>query len=280
MNPSTTTDIETAASLISNAEAVLIYAGAGMSVDSGLEQYRGKDGLWTRYLDIDGHQIKYMDLMTHMAFDETPEQAWALAASLMKKYEETMPHQGYGQLLDLLKNKDYFVMTSNCDHQFQKAGFDPNKIYECHGSLRYMQCMDILERDTWLTPKIEVDSVKFEVKELPKCPTCGAYCRPNIYLFGDWFWVSTRSTYQLIEYINWTKEATTKYANIIAIEIGAGNTIATIRQASEKFVEDKYPLIRINPNDCLVKQPNHMGIDMGAKHAIEEISTLVQGTFS
>ena len=115
---------------------------------------------------------------------------------------------------------------------------------------------------------------------MPKCHTCGAYCRPNIYLFGDWFWVSTRSTYQLIEYINWTKEATTKYANIIAIEIGAGNTIATIRQASEKFVEDKYPLIRINPNDCLVKQPNHMGIDMGAKHAIEEISTLVQGTFS
>jgi len=73
MNLTTIKNIEAAASLISNAEAVLIYAGAGMSVDSGLEQYRGNDGLWTKYLDIEGHQIKYIDLMTHMAFDETPK---------------------------------------------------------------------------------------------------------------------------------------------------------------------------------------------------------------
>jgi len=275
MNLTTIKNIEAAASLISNAEAVLIYAGAGMSVDSGLEQYRGNDGLWTKHLDIEGHQIKYIDLMTHMAFDETPEKAWALAVSLMKKYEETVPHQGYNQLLELLKNKDYFVMTSNCDNQFEKAGFDTKRIYECHGSLKYMQCMDILERDTWPTPNIEIDMEKFAVKELPKCPKCGGNCRPNIYLFGDWFWVNTKSTSQLIKYIKWTKEATTKYTNIIAIEIGAGNTIATIRQASEKFVQDKYPLIRINPYDCSVKLPKHLAIEMGAKSAMEEISKLI-----
>lgn len=275
MNPNTNENIKTIATLISNADAILIYAGAGMSVDSGLEQYRGHDGLWTKHLEIGGHQVKYLDLMTHIAFDETPKQAWALAASLMQQYEETIPHQGYYQLLDLVKNKEYFVMTSNCDNQFQKAGFDPAKIYECHGSFRYMQCMDILERDTWLTPHIEINMETFEAKELPNCPKCGENCRPNIYLFGDWFWVSTRSTYQLIEYLNWTKEVTTKNKNIVAIEIGAGNTITSIRQASEKFVEDKYPLIRINPNDYKVKMPNHMVIELGAKSAIGEIYGLL-----
>jgi hypothetical protein len=79
----------------------------------------------------------------------------------------------------------------------------------------------------------------------------------------------------LIEYINWTKYVTAKNKNTVAFEIGAGNIITSLRQASEKFVQDKYPLIRINPNDCKVKLPNHLAIELGAKSEMEEISNLV-----
>ena len=162
------------ADLIKKADAIAIFAGAGMGVDSGLEQFRGADGLWTKYITINEHKVKYQDLMTHHAFEKYPEKAWALVGSLIDNYTHIAPHDGFLQLLDIIKEKEYFVVTSNCDEHFQKAGFEELRIMECHGSIFYMQCMNHLEKEIWLTPKMNIDFENFEVKDsLPKCPHCG-----------------------------------------------------------------------------------------------------------
>jgi len=258
--------------LIHNADAIAIFAGAGMGVDSGLEQYRGNNGLWTKQITIDGKEINYYDLMTHSAFEETPHQSWGLIASLMQKYLSTSPHSGYLKLLELVKNKEYFVVTSNIDEHFQKAGFDELRIFECHGSINYMQCTNVKEREIWLTPKIEIDSSNlYALDPLPTCPDCGSYCRPNVLLFYDWFWVSTKSVHQQLRYNKWYKLVKEKYSKIVAIEIGAGKTINTVRKASEYFASDDIPLIRCNPNDSDTSRVNHISLPWSAKEFIEKL---------
>ena len=258
--------------LIYDADAIAVFAGAGMSVDSGLEAFRGNDGLWTKKLMLDGKEVNYYDLMSHSAFVETPNEAWGLIAYLMEKYTETTPHDGYFKLLELLKSKEYFVVTSNVDEHFLKAGFAEMNIFECHGSIFQMQCLDVTEKEIWLTPNISLDKEKMlALNPLPKCPICNSNCRPNSYLFGDWFWVSTRSSHQQTRFNNWAKSVKEKYLNVLAIEFGAGKTINTIRKASENFAGDKFTLIRCNPNDFEVSKPNHIGVSVGAKEFFEMI---------
>ncbi len=269
--------LQTVAELVKNADAVAIFAGAGMGVDSGLEQYRGSDGLWTKSIKINNSDIMYYDLMNHNAFEEMPEKAWGFIGSLIERYDSIKPHEGFTKLLELLSGKEYFVVTSNCDEHFQKAGYNENNILECHGSIYYMQCMDIKEKEIWLTPQIKVNKESVTAEDpLPLCPNCNSNCRPNLFLFGDWFWVSTRSVHQQLRFNSWCKEIKLKYKNILAIEIGAGKAIPTIRNAAERFSENKYPLVRINPNDFEIRSNSHISIPKGAKESILKIAETIK----
>ena len=256
-------NLTTVIDLINSSDAVAVFAGAGMSVDSGLNPFRGNDGLWTKTISIDGKSYNHLDLMSHEAFIETPKEAWEFIVNLRDSYKKVTPHEGYYKLLNALKEKEHFIVTSNIDEHFLKAGFDENRIFECHGSINYMQCLDILEREVWITPTISAENL--QLAELPICPNCGSICRPNISLFGDWFWIPIRSTHQQIRFISWSKEMKASKKRIIAIEIGAGKTIHTIRKAAASFASSDFPLIRINPFDSETEKDNHISIQMSAK---------------
>ena len=261
---------------IKEAEAIVVFAGAGMGVDSGLEQYRGTDGLWTKSVLINDKEIPFKDLLCHESFDTMPEQSWAFIAWLIDQYKHTIPHKGFEILLDLVNGKEYFIVTSNCDEQFQKAGFDTDKIWECHGSIFNMQCMDILERNVYKTPALEVDKERMVlISNVPKCPTCGLNCRPNMYLFYDWFWISNNSVAQQIKYNKWHKDIKVSGKKIVAFEIGAGKTIDTLRKAARNFTGEDIPLIRINPNDFEVHSANQIGVAMGATEFFEGIDKMI-----
>ena len=76
-------------------------------------------------------------------FTTNPPMAWAFYGHRYNLYKNTIPHDGFKMLLDLVKEKNdnYFIFTSNVDGQFQKAGFDSDKIIECHGSISHFQCL-------------------------------------------------------------------------------------------------------------------------------------------
>lgn len=260
--------IKQALNWVTEADAFVIFAGAGIGVDSGLVQFRGKDGNWVRDLSIFNHKVNYQELMTHYAFDKHPHKAWAFSQYLINQFTKTRPHDGYRMLFELIKKKPYFIITSNIDGHFQKAGFDIDKIYECHGSLRYMQCMDILEREIFPIQPVTIDYMNFEaLSPLPTCPNCGTVCRPNIYLLDDWFWVSNKYIEQQIRYNNWLKEHSNK--RILAIEIGAGTTVNTIRKMTANLNDQKHRLIRINPNDNYFQSPYQLIIKKYALDALK-----------
>lgn len=268
--------IEKIAQLIQSADAIVIFAGAGMGVDSGLEQYRGENGLWKKSIRINDTEVNYYDLMKVEAFRETPELAWGLIGFLMEKYDKTQPHQGFTILKKILFNKSYFVVTSNIDEHFQKAGFHRKNIFEIHGSIYNSQCMYNAECETWDTeyPKMEKDSITAS-PPFPMCPVCNSYCRPNIHLFEDDFFVPAIAADQQFRYMEWQDKIKRFRKNTIAIEIGAGTTISTLRRYSEEFAADKFPLIRINLNDAETTKSNHISVALGALDCLLQIKNSI-----
>jgi NAD-dependent SIR2 family protein deacetylase len=269
--------VEQAALLIRQADAVAIFAGAGMGVDSGLEQYRGTDSLWTRSITVNNQEINYYDLMKPLAFREQPELAWGLIGNRMEKYSATTPHDGFAILKELVLHKEYFIVTSNIDEQFQKAGFNTLRIFEFHGSIFNTQCGERMECGTWRTPYIKSSPESIHADPpFPECSTCYSYCRPNVLLFEDENFAPDISAEQQFRYMEWREQITSRLRKIVALEIGAGKTLPTIRRFAERFAGDDYPLIRRNPFDSETEQPNHISIPLGAGEGLRQVKDFME----
>ena len=265
-----------AAEIIKNADALLVGAGAGIGVDSGLPDFRGTKGFWKEYPIIKNLGIKFEEMANPRWFTEKPELAWAFYGHRFNLYKETIPHKGFEHLLNIGKTMkhSYFVYTSNVDGHFQKAGFNEKKINEIHGSINHMQCTTPCQDDIWEASfdNIKINNEKFEaIGTLPHCPHCNALARPNILMFGDWSWNGNRSTEQSLKFQNWILKLKTEKAKLVIIELGAGTAIPSIRLKSQSLVRElDARLIRINPRDYNVPT-GQISISTGALEGIENI---------
>lgn len=248
-------EIQKAQKLIQEADVVLILAGAGMGVDSGLPDFRGNEGFWKAYLIAKERHLSFEALANTEWFEREPTLAWAFYGHRLNLYRDTIPHDGFRMLRELCRSKgdDYFVVTSNVDGQFQKAGFDTNQICEIHGSIHHMQCLRDQGHGVWSAEgvAVTVDMERFTAQApLPICPRCGALARPNILMFGDWDWISSRTLAQTKRFDDWKKEVAAEKIKVAVIEIGAGTAIPSIRRISENAAKQfRTSLIRINPRE-------------------------------
>ncbi len=267
-------DIHKAKVAIEEAEAVLITAGAGMGVDSGLPDFRGPEGFWRAYPVIGKLGYRFEEMANPEWFEKDPRLAWAFYGHRHRLYRSTDPHSGFFRLLELCGRKKggCFVFTSNVDGQFQKAGFPEEKIMEVHGSIHWLQCSKRCGEDIWKAdfPEIEIDPETFRAKgALPRCPRCGAVARPNILMFGDYGWISTRTDAQYGRMGEWLREREGR--SWVIVEIGAGKAVPTVRITGERLAARyRARLIRINPREFDVPE-GEIGIAMGAKAAIERL---------
>ncbi|MEZ0323181.1 MAG: Sir2 family NAD-dependent protein deacetylase [Hydrogenothermaceae bacterium] len=249
-------NIEKAKEALNLAEAVLITAGAGMGVDSGLPDFRGKEGFWRAYPYTQKLGLSFQDLANPKWFKVDPYLAWAFYGHRLNLYRNTQPHKGFYLLRDFLRKKgdNYFIFTSNVDGQFQKAGFDENRIVEIHGSIHYLQCVDPCSDDIWSAENtfVEVDMDNFKAKDpLPRCINCGGIARPNILMFGDFSFIPDRVESQEFRLNLWLERNQNK--KMVIIEIGARESVPTVRWFGERISRDySATLIRINPRDYSV----------------------------
>jgi len=269
--------IELAKKFIEDADAVLITAGAGMGVDSGLPDFRGNEGFWREYPAIKHLGLDFEDIANPKWFSKNPPLAWAFYGHRLNLYRETKPHNGFKMLLDLVKskNEDYFVVTSNVDGQFQKAGFDEEKVFEVHGSIHHFQCSKNCTDEIWDADEesINIDMEKFEAQNIPLCKKCGDVARPNILMFGDWDWNGDRADTQEDKFYNWFNSLKKDGKKLAIIEIGAGKAIPTIRNYGKKFAKKSknFKLIRINPRDFYVSQYIGYSIPCGGLDGLNKI---------
>ncbi len=259
---------------VADAEAVLVTAGAGMGVDSGLPDFRGTEGFWRAYPPLAKLGIRFEEMADPRWFQEDPELAWAFYGHRLHLYRSTVPHRGFALLRQLIDRKggDGFVFTSNVDGQFQKAGFDERGIYEVHGSIHHLQCLENCSDAVWPNEEeVPVDPERFRALHIPRCPRCGAVARPNILMFGDWGWNPARSEAQALRFQTWL-EGNIERALVI-IEIGAGTAIPTVRRQGESIAAGfpKAKLIRINPREPELDPDLGWSLAMGGREGIEAI---------
>lgn len=266
-----------AAEAIKNARAMIITAGAGIGVDSGLPDFRGDEGFWKSYPMYKRLGINFIDAANPEHFSKDPAFGWGFYGHRTNMYRETVPHEGFGLLLEWTKryNMDYFVVTSNVDGQFQKAGFDNDKIVEVHGSIHHLQCSKPCCPEIWdNNEKIPVNLETMRAKYLPKCPHCNGVARPNILMFADFNWVSWRTAEQevlLTKFLSNYQED-----KLVAIEMGAGTAIPTIRSLSEMLGSNYNAIvIRINPREPEISEP-HLSFECGALEGLRKIEAALK----
>ncbi|WP_341314541.1 Sir2 family NAD-dependent protein deacetylase [Paraburkholderia sp. IMGN_8] len=240
--------VERAANLIHDADALIIAVGAGMSVDSGLPDFRGSNGLWTTLLPNGMRERDIQSLTQGDCFARDPVAAWRFYGRALQVCSQTVPHEGYGILLRWAERATHgaFVYTSNVDGHFHAAGFDEERVVECHGSINFMQCTKPCCPSIWAAGSMADalgDINRLTSENLPRCSYCGGVARPNFLLFSDPAWLASRTSKQQMNFQQWQKEA----RKAVVIEIGAGLALPSIRMFSESL---GIPLIRINPEDA------------------------------
>lgn len=261
-----------AAQCLLRAEALVITSGAGMGVDSGLPDFRGNQGFWHAYPMYERLGLSFIQAANPEHFEEDPHFGWGFYGHRTNLYRSTVPHRGFHILKNWGEqlNLPTFVVTSNVDGQFQKAGFADEQVLEVHGSIHYLQCTTPCCREIWLNREtFDIDETTMRARATPCCPQCRRVARPNILMFGDYAWLHQRTAQQEERFDRFLK----RYQDgaMVVIEIGAGTAIPTIRHLSERLGQHAgTSVLRINPREPQI-QGKHFSFGGGA---VETLSTL------
>ena len=266
-------NVDKAKIVLTKAQALLITAGAGMGVDSGLPDFRGVEGFWRAYPKARLLGLSFEQMANPQWFEKDPSLAWAFYGHRLQLYRDTTPHRGFELLRQLGKKKRYgtFIFTSNVDGQFQKADFSSSTIMECHGSIHHLQCSRNCQSKIWSAKGVDIaiDKDFRALEPLPRCLECNALARPNILMFDDWKWESSRTDVQSYRLQKWLDMLGKNEAKLAIVELGAGTAVPTVRRTSEDIASHfGVELIRINPVESFVAP---IALKMGALEALSKI---------
>lgn len=274
--------LQRAAELIAGADALVIGAGAGIGVDSGLPDFRGSEGFWQAYPALARAQLDFTEVANPDMFARDAGLAWGFYGHRLGLYRQTVPHAGFailrqwGQRMRL----GSWVFTSNVDGQFQKAGFAEEQMHECHGSIHHLQCLQDCQSDVWsaagFTPVVDNDTCRL-LNGAPVCPHCGGLARPNILMFGDWLYQHRRGQAQHRRMEQWLDSLSQHAATPVIVELGAGTAIPSVRHFSQQ-VSRRYGarIIRINPREPEVPGSQDVGLACGALAGLSGIDALLK----
>lgn len=262
--------VSRAAEWIQEADGLLVTAGAGMGIDSGLPDFRGAQGFWQAYPALGRQRVAFEEIANPANFLRDPRLAWGFYGHRLNLYRSTKPHDGFGLLQDMSRNmpRGMFVFTSNVDGQFQKSGIDQGRVAECHGSIHHLQCRDDCRNEIWSADGFvpEVDEAECRLLSgFPRCPHCGELARPAILMFGDGYWNSKRSDAQRHRLDAWLSGTN----RLVVIELGAGTAIPTVRWFGESL---GCPMIRINPREPNLRAVRGVEMPVGALEGLLAIS--------
>jgi NAD-dependent SIR2 family protein deacetylase len=274
--------ITAAAALLRRAGAVIVLAGSGMSADSGLSTFRpvasdrGLGGPVSERPTGNMHLLPLEDA----CYTSKPEKAWYYDAGYRRSSLSAEPHRGYTLLLEMLEHLQipWFVVTTNIDNYFAKAGFPQHKVYETHGNTGYLQCSKRgagrcpgcfeWPADSPL-PSLNDQELICDISTVPCCVSCGGLARMNIsHLPDDPDDVDTtrksihkdNAKYWLAEQRQRLKPMSAKKSSgeegdtpeLLVLEIGSGDTEHGIRGETDLLLS-KHPYLGFYPSASLIR---------------------------
>lgn len=266
--------IERLKEALADADCVVIGAGAGLSTSAGFV-YTGKR--FKEYFSDFEEKYGFHDMYSGGFYPYgTPEEFWAYWSRYIyvNRYMDA-PKPVYNELFELVKDKDYFVITTNVDHCFQKAGFDKNRLFYTQGDYGLFQCSVPCGMDTYENEEIirrmmnEQKDMKIPTELIPKCPKCGKPLTMNL-----------RSDDKFVENEGWHRAAeryenflrTRQNQSVLHLELGVGyNTPVIIKypfwQMTAKNPKAVYACINYGEAVCpreIARQSICIDSDIGA----------------
>lgn len=262
--------------IIDSADAVLIGAGAGMSIPAGIDLTDEKSfaknfPAMVKYGFKNGYQLvgyPYKDDALRWGF---------LSASINNMMSIGMD-ETYQKLLKLVTHKNYFIITSNVDRLFHKNNFNEDRIYTPQGDTFLFQCKRPCSKKVWdgteqikeMVKHINPQTQYLTNEELiPRCPRCGGAVYMNV-RSGN-FYIEKHYEKDRDRLNKWINENSNK--KLVILEIGVGyNTPGVIRYPFEKLYSklDNVDFIRINPSDSRVPK-GAIGLKMDIKSALDKL---------
>lgn len=235
---------------IKNADYIIIGAGSGLSTAAGLE-YNG-ESFEKNYKEFI-KKYHFQDLYSASFYPfSSQEEKWAFWARLIKLNRLNKPLKLYQELLETMKEKEYFVLTTNVDGQFEIAGFNNDKIFAIQGDYSFIQCEEGCHDKLYNNKNMveewikNTKNCKIPKDLVPKCPVCGKNMEMN--LRKDANFVQDEKWYiQAKRYEEFLEKAKSK--KLLLLEIGVGfNTPGIIRLPFEQMTYHnlRTSLIRIN----------------------------------
>jgi NAD-dependent deacetylase len=230
---------------LKSSKRFVFVTGAGISQESGVPTFRGKDGLWRKY--------DAMRLATIDAFYDNPKLVWEWYAERRQNIISARPNAGHSAIAELQKYKDVIVLTQNIDGLHQRSG--SNTVLELHGSIIRIKCTvcdfqkDFLENFDILPPKCN----------------CGAILRPDVVWFGEPLPLDV-----------WTSAI--KYAGSCDVMIVAGTSLV-VSPANTLPIYAKQNdalLIEINPGKTLMSDGMDLSIRGTSADVIPKLVTSIR----
>ena len=178
-------EIERLRKEIQTADAIIIGAGAGLSTAAGFT-YSGER--FEKYFSDFEAKYGFHDMYSGGFYPfETPEERWAYWSRYIyiNRYMD-VDNGTYKTLFELMKDKDYFVITTNVDHQFQKAGFDKHRLFYTQGDYGLWQCSEPCHQKTYDNEETvramyeQQKNMRVPSEIVPKCPVCGKPMSMNL----------------------------------------------------------------------------------------------------
>ena len=237
-------NIEKLKEKIRTADAVVIGAGAGLSTSAGFT-YSGER--FEKYFSDFRQKYGFEDMYSGGFYPyQTLEEYWAYWSRyiFVNRYQDA-PKPIYEELLKLVADKDYFVITTNVDHCFQKAGFDKKRLFYTQGDDGLFQCSEPCCRETFDNEAIVLEmlnrqkDMKIPTELLPVCPHCGKPLTMNL-----------RSDDKFVEDEGWHRAAE-RYENFLRTRAGGKILFLELGVGYNTPVIIKYPFWQMT-----AKKPN------------------------
>lgn len=247
--------------LLKNADAVVVGAGAGLSTSAGFE-YSGER--FEKYFSDFAEKYGITDMYSGGFYPyQTLEEYWAWWSRHIycNRYIDA-PKPLYQKLLSLVKDKDYFVITTNVDHCFQKSGFDKQRLFYMQGDYGLFQCCEPCCQKTYDNEELVLKMVqsqknmKIPSELVPYCPNCGQPMTTNL-----------RCDDSFVQDEGWYK-AKNRYDDFIRRHEGLKTVFLELGVGNNTPVWIKYPFQRMtaqNPN------ASYVCVNLGCAYAPPEI---------
>ena len=235
---------ESIADKLLDAKKIVFVTGAGISQESGIPTFRGKDGLWRKY---DAMQLATID-----AFYENPKLVWEWYEERRKNILAAKPNAGHHTIADLEKFKQVRVLTQNIDGLHQRAG--SSHVYELHGSIITIKCTvcDFKEKITG------------DFSELPPICKCGNMLRPDVVWFGE-----------ALPQDVWSEAIMQANSCNVMFVVGTSLAVSPANMLPVYAKQNRAILVEVNPEETLMSKSMDLSIRSTSAKALPELLSIV-----